>query len=704
MASTKIRGITIEIGADTNPLVKAFKNANSNIYATQKSLKDVEKLLKVDPSNVTLLAQKQQYLNEVIAETRQSLKLQEEMLKELPSDSTGKLTEEQMALARNIEDTKNKLAGYEGQLNDVNGEIMGTTNSTGKLEKATQDAGNEAEKAGNGGWTVFKQIIADLGTSVIKSAIAGMQKLGSALVSVGKDAVNSYADYEQLVGGVETIFGKASATVINNASKAYMSAGLSANEYMETVTAFSASLMQSAKSSKDAAKIADMAMIDMADNANKMGSSMESIQNAYQGFAKQNYTMLDNLKLGYGGTKSEMERLLKDATKISGVKYDIKNLSDVYKAIHVIQGELGITGTTAEEAANTIQGSMSAFQASWQNVLTALADENQDMDAIFDQFFVAVDNLWANLEPRISVVLSKMGDFIVKALNKAVPTIITDIVPLITNNLPVILETVTMAIQAVVAMLPEVTTAVGDLLPDIISTLAAGLPEIISAGVDMVISLASGIIDALPLLIDQLPTIIKSIVKTLIANLPKILELGGKLIISLIDGFLKMLGELEIAVGKIFIKIWDGLKSLPGKMLSLGKDMIQGIIDGVNNMLHKAVDAVKNIGSSMLGGIKSLLGIHSPSTVFRDQIGKNLALGIEEGFTSEMTDVAKDMQNAIPTNFNLNGQELTNGTTPTATSLVVNMNIYESENAQATANAVVNRLNAQLITEGMVWR
>ena len=244
--------------------------------------------------------------------------------------------------------------------------------------------------------------------SAMGSAISAVGKFSAAAVAAGatavaaltKSAVESYADYEQLVGGVETLFKDSAGIVQEYAANAFQTAGLSANDYMETVTGFSASLLQSVGGdTEEAARIADQAITDMADNANKMGSSIESIQNAYQGFAKQNYTMLDNLKLGYGGTKQEMERLLADAEKLSGVHYDISNLNDVYEAIHVVQGELGITGTTAEEASTTIQGSAAAMKAAWQNMLTGIADENADFDGLINNLVESVATFGENILP-----------------------------------------------------------------------------------------------------------------------------------------------------------------------------------------------------------------------------------------------------------------------------------------------------------------
>ena len=252
---------------------------------------------------------------------------------------------------------------------------------------------------------------AELGKSLVKGMVKGLASLGvgKLIADTIADSLKAYADYEQLVGGVETLFKDSADVVEKYAANAYKTAGLSANQYMETVTSFSASLLQSlGGDTQQAAKVADMAITDMADNSNKMGTSMASIQAAYQGFAKQNYTMLDNLKLGYGGTKTEMERLLKDAEALTGIHYDISNLSDVYEAIHVIQTELGITGTTATEASTTILGAFNMVRASWQNILVAMADPNADLSAVFGDMVSSITTLLKNAIPIIGEIATQL--------------------------------------------------------------------------------------------------------------------------------------------------------------------------------------------------------------------------------------------------------------------------------------------------------
>ncbi|MBQ5478492.1 MAG: hypothetical protein IIT64_11895, partial [Bacteroidaceae bacterium] len=305
------------------------------------------------------------------------------------------------------------------------------TVDTSGLTKGLNDAKNEAKSFSSTLADVGKTGAKALGTALKAGAIAST----GAIVGLVKTATQGFAEFEQLYGGVETLFGAKGAQnveeyaqmtgksvdsvrgefnklmdaqnlVIENADKAYKTAGLSMNEYLSQATSFSASLLQSLNGDTVAtAKVTDMAIIDMADNANKMGTSIEAIQNAYQGFAKQNYTMLDNLKLGYGGTKTEMERLLTDATKISGVKYDISNLNDVFEAIHVIQGELGITGTTAKEASETISGSLGMMKSAWSNLVSGLGDTSADFDSLLKNFIDSVGTLGKNLLPVVKTAL-----------------------------------------------------------------------------------------------------------------------------------------------------------------------------------------------------------------------------------------------------------------------------------------------------------
>ena len=343
-------------------------------------------------------------------------------------------------------------------------------------------------------------------------------------------SVKARGELEQNIGGVETLVKDSADKVIQNANNAYKTAGLSANDYMQNVTSFSASLLQStAGDTQKAADIADMAMIDMSDNANKMGTSMESITVAYQGFAKQNYTMLDNLKLGYGGTKTEMERLLKDAQKITGIKYDISNLSDVYEAIHVIQEELGITGTTALEAEKTLTGSINALKASWNNFLSGSGNLEQVVDSAeiaFENIMRIVNEAIPNIVTNLSKSLPKLIDLGGKLINSIISGII--------ENLPMLMESagkiLNGLIQAIVSYLPQLIPVAVQVLQTLVTGLLQNLPLILQTGIQVIAQLIVGIAQMLPSLIPQIVDCVILIAETLLDNIDLIIDAGIQLL------------------------------------------------------------------------------------------------------------------------------------------------------------------------------
>ena len=333
--------------------------------------------------------------------------------------------------------------------------------------------------------------IAKSGLAVISGLTAGII---ASFAATSKASLDSVASLEQNLGGIETLFKDSADIVIENAKRAYKTAGMSANEYMQNVTSFSASLLQSLSgNTKAAAEVADMAMTDMSDNANKMGTSMELIQNAYQGFAKQNYTMLDNLKLGYGGTKTEMERLLSDAQKLTGVKYDINSLSDVYNAIHAIQNSLGITGTTAKEAASTIEGSMNSAKAAWDNFLNGTISAEDFADTIS----IAAENITKNLGeivPRLASTIPELGrniyEMIVSSFNQNGTGIAQAGIGLINNLASGLSEAA-----------PKVTGSAGKIVSDLMTGIQNAAPQMLSSAADLIASFAQGIGEQLPTLI-----------------------------------------------------------------------------------------------------------------------------------------------------------------------------------------------------------
>lgn len=481
--------------------------------------------------------------------------------------------------------------------------------------------------------------VKDIAKGAVVAAGAAAAGAATAFAGITKSALDSVGSLEQNVGGVETLFKDSALAVINNANNAYKTAGMSANEYMQSVTSFSASLLQSvAGDTSEAAKIADMAMVDMSDNANKMGTDMASIQNAYQGFAKQNYTMLDNLKLGYGGTKTEMERLLADAEKISGVKYDINNLKDVYSAIHVIQGELDITGTTAKEASSTIEGSMTSAKAAYDNFLNGSGTAEEFADAVA----TAADNIATNLGEIVPRLLD--------TLPTAVTAMTSQIPVLVGSLLPPLVSAGTDLINSFCAQLPTMATALFEQGLPILEGLTANIREnagvLVDQGIDLILQLAQGLIDGIPALLEYGPQIVINLAGIINDNAPKILAAGVKLVVMLAKGLIKAIPDIIAAAPKIIEAIVSVIQAF--NWLDLGKNIITLFKNGITSM----VGAVKSAGDGIFNAIKSAIqnlpqtllnlgrsAISSLSSGISGMIGtaKSAATGILNGIVSSVT-------------------------------------------------------------------
>jgi len=449
-----------------------------------------------------------------------------------------------------------------------------------------------------------------------KNGLATAAKVGAAAVSAAatgiavlmKNALNNYAEYEQLVGGVDTLFKDSSAKVQEYAANAYKTAGLSANEYMDTVTSFSASLLQSLGGDTEAAAdMANVAITDMSDNANKMGTDMASIQNAYQGFAKQNYTMLDNLKLGYGGTKEEMQRLIDDANALNAsqgkyTNYSIESYADIVSAIHDVQVEMGIYGTTADEASTTIQGSVSSMKAAWGNLLVGIADDNANFKTLTEQFVDSLVTVGENIIPRINIIIQGLTQLITEASQTIIP----------------------LAVQI----------------------LLENLPSIVAAGMDLIIALVSGILDNIDMLIDCVLEMVDVIVDKLIDNLPKLIDGGIRLIAALANGLIRAIPNLVSKIPQIISSIVKGLISGIPAIFDVGKNIVEGLWNGIKSMGSWVSGKVKDFFGGIVGGVKDFLGIHSPSKVFAG-IGGFMAEGLGEGFDDQFKSVKKDIENSI---------------------------------------------------------
>ena len=485
--------------------------------------------------------------------------------------------------------------------------------------------------------------------SAMGSAISAVGKFSAAAVAAGatavaaltKSAVESYADYEQLVGGVETLFKDSAGIVQEYAANAFQTAGLSANDYMETVTGFSASLLQSVGGdTEEAARIADQAITDMADNANKMGSSMESIQNAYQGFAKQNYTMLDNLKLGYGGTKQEMERLLADAEKLSGVHYDISNLNDVYEAIHVVQGELGITGTTAEEASTTIQGSAAAMKAAWQNMLTGIADENANFDGLINNLVKSIETFAQNIIPRVEQALKGIG----KLVSGLAPIIVQELPNLISEILPSFIEAIMSIVDSIIGIIPEllpvVLEAITEIGMEVINSLSEILPEILQAVIDGVIQVANTISENLPQIVAALTQGLLQLVQVIIDNMPQFLQAALQLFISIQQAIFEAMPIIIAALPQLIIGIVDFIVGAIPQLIQAYIQLLSSLVDALPEIIAAIVAALPQI----IDGIITALLEGLPLII---QCGVQLFIALIQNIGEIISGIAKALPDLI---------------------------------------------------------
>ena len=472
--------------------------------------------------------------------------------------------------------------------------------------------------------------------SGVKSGLATVAKVGGAAITAGaagvaaltKMGVEGYAQYEQLAGGVETLFGaggqslrdyaasigktvqeaeaehnkliQSQAKVFINADNAYKTAGLSANEYMETVTSFSASLIQSLGGDTErAADAADMAITDMSDNANKMGTSMEMIQNAYNGFAKGNFTMLDNLKLGYGGTQEEMKRLLKDAEKISGIKYDISSFADVTEAIHVMQEEMGIAGTTAKEAASTIEGSIGMMKGAWENLVVGIADGNANMEKLLGNFVDSTITMVGNVNPVIRDALMGIGQLVeglAPIIANTLPNLVSSILPSLLNAAVTLVTSVLGSLPELIeSMLPIVIQSALDVLTAFLAVIRENFGTLLQVGMDAILQIVTGFTDSIPEIIDTAMVIIMELVDTLTSpeNLGKTLDAAMTLIESIVIGLVENLPKLVDAAILLVENLVDFITE-PGnleKILDMCVRMVITIVNGLVENLPRLVDA-----------------------------------------------------------------------------------------------------------------
>lgn len=564
-----------------------------------------------------------------------------------------------------------------------------------QVVRESADSSSKVSKVFSGVGKVF--------TTVGKTALAGIGAVSTAIVGITGASLKAYAEYEQLTGGVVKLFGDTSKEVIANAEKAYRTAGMSANDYMETVTGFSASLLQSlGGDTVEAVKLSDQAIRDMSDNANVFGTDIEMIKNAYQGFAKQNFTMLDNLKLGYGGTASEMARLIND-TKVMGDTFvaTAENVKDIgfdkyIEAIHKVQEAQNITGTTAMEASKTITGSINAVKGAWSNLLVAFASNDTDViSKALDNLSTSLGDVFTNISKILPEILSgivKMVEQVFSSLDismfiavimEQLPKIIQLAVALIQglvqgfrDNLPMIIDSALMIINTLVEalielipliletgikilialmeglteMMPELIPLIVDMIMLMVDTIVENLPLIIQAGLELIIALLMGIIDALPKLIGYMPVLIDSLVEAIVQLLPIIIILGTRIIVELIKGIIVALPQLIAMVPQIILAIAGALVDGFPAMIETGKELIAGLWEGIKNSGEWIKTKLKTWVGDVTKFLKNLFGIASPSKLMEDEVGMNIGSGIASGILKSIKlveDAMGDVDHAV---------------------------------------------------------
>ena len=578
---------------------KALTEINQSFKVLGSEMKLVESQFSKNDDSADALAARHKVLTEQVEAQRKKVEMLKQALANA-AESFGENDRRTQAWQIQLNNAQAALNGMERELSDneeamdrLGKEMDDTGDAADDLEEELDDAGDAADDS-EGKFSKLGGTLKTVGVAMGACVAAA----AAAAVSLGKAVIEAYGEYEQLVGGVDTLFQESSGKLQEYAANAYKTAGMSANDYMSTVTSFSASLIQSLGGDTEAAvKYADMAITDMADNANKMGTDIGLIQNAYQGFAKQNYTMLDNLKLGYGGTKEEMERLLADATAISGIEYDISSYADVVDAIHVIQESMGVAGATAAEAEHTIEGSLNSMKAAVANLVVGFGNADADIEQLCNNVVDAFQDVLTNITPIIENIIS------------ALPTALNALLETVGELLPTLLETVvdlfSQVLNTLLTLLPELIPVVIQAVLTIINTLIENLPLLVEAAIQIVMSLVQGIAQALPTLIPTAVQAVITIVQSLIDSLPMILDAALQLITGLADGLLAAIPVLIAALPEIILSIINFILDAIPQIIETGIQLLTSLVAALPEIITAIVEAIPQIISGIIEAVLS---------------------------------------------------------------------------------------------------
>ena len=691
---------------------KEFKKALSDINQTFKVLgsemKVVQSQFDKNDSSVEALTARNQVLNKEIEAQKQKIETLRSALANA-SESFGENDRRTQAwqiqlnnATAALNDMERELDKNNTALDEAEQEMDDVADSADALEEELDDAGDAADDS-EGKFSKLGGTLKTVGVAMGACVAAA----AAAAVSLGKAVVEAYSEYEQLVGGVDTLFQESSGKLQEYANNAYKTAGMSANDYMSTVTSFSAALISSLGGDTEAAvKYADMAITDMADNANKMGSDIATIQTAYQGFAKGQFTLLDNLKLGYGGTKTEMERLLADAQAISSIEYDISSYADIVDAIHVIQESMGIAGATAAEAEHTIEGSINSMKAAIDNLIVGFGNADADIEQLCSNVVDAFQDVLTNITPVIeniisalptalNALISTVGDMLPTLLDTVVDLfsqVLTTLLEMIPQLIPAVIEAVMTivntlienlpllveaAIQIITALVQGLTDALPTLIPaaieaviTIVQGLIDNLPMVLDAALQLITGLADGLLAAIPVLIAALPEIITSLIEFILGSVPQIIETGVKLLTSLITNLPTIIVEIVKAVPQILSGLVSAFGSGVSQLANVGGNLVRGLWQGIQSLASWLWNKVSAWISSIWDGICDFFGIASPSKEMGwvgemlveglagaiNSNGKDAvkaAEGMAGGINDVMNGLASDMTTALPTDIDL---------------------------------------------------
>lgn len=664
-----------------------YRRQISQIIQQSKTLESQMKLVASQFTAATTAEERNAKTASVLSK---QIDVQRERVK-LLAEQTGKAAAKYGPLNEYTLKYQESLNKATATLNKMQGELR---NASSGVEELGDDMREGSEKALSFGDVLKANVASDFIVSGIKAMASAIKEATAALVDLGKQSIQGFAEQEQLIGGVDTLFKESSAQVQQYANEAYKTAGLSANQYMETVTSFSASLLQSmGGDTQAAAEKANRAITDMSDNANKLGTDMTSIQNAYQGFAKQNYTMLDNLKLGYGGTKQEMERLVAEAAAMTkeqeklNVTVDAGDLSfsNIVDAISVVQEHLDIAGTTADEAATTIEGSANAMKSAWSNLITGMSNENLDLDKLVQNVIDSVNIFAGNLTTRLQVMLPRFAEGVTQLVNGLVPYV----GPAMETLLPALVQGVGGLVSGIVQALPAAVEAISAVVPMLVEQITILLPQILNAGIDIIAALASGIGENLPALIPAAVDAIITVAEGLVDHVDEIIIAAGSLIAGLTQGLIEALPRLVVRLPEIIGAIAKGLLSGMAAIGEVGSQLVHGLFDGISNAAAWLYDKLRGWVSDVLGWVKGLFGIHSPSKVFANEIGKFIPPGITLGVEQAMPRAMRDMGEELSALFAL---PVGGGTTTNMGGVVLNVYGAEGQDVNALADVVMYKL------------